>query len=324
MRVSISALAFVALLAGCNNAGTDLDFSTSRTGTVSVLVYLDRDASRSLTPPVDTVYAGARVALLSRGSGDTIRTVTSGADGVAQFETVPFGDYRVTAALGGLGDSLLIGDIATPDVQLSLHDSTANAVVRLAYPEVSIRHLRELPVGKRVVVRGYILVGVQQFRDTTSHAADSSGSIRMTRVSLRGFSGNSPGDSVTALGTIATRLGQPVLDRALLTRIGIQPPPVAAAVATGTAATAANGQLDAALVQITAATITDTVSLTPDFKVTVSDGSGSLDIVLDGNLNFPHTNFRPTGHITVRGVLVPNGAGGWVLKPRDGGDVLLF
>jgi hypothetical protein len=146
----------------------------------------------------------------------------------------------------------------------------------------------------------------------------------MTRVSLRGFSGDSPGDSVTALGTVATRLGQPVLDQTLLTRIGIQPPPVAAAVATGTAATAANGQLDAALVQITAATITDTVSLTPDFKVTVSDGSGSLDIVLDGNLNFPHTNFRPTGHITARGVLVPNGAGGWVLKPRDGGDVLLF
>jgi len=57
--------------------------------------------------------------------------------------------------------------------------------------------------------------------------------------------------------------------------------------------------------------------------VIVSDGTGNLTVLLDGNINFPRTSFRPGRSMNARGVLVPDGVGGWVFKPRDLGDVVL-
>ena len=95
------------------------------------------------------------------------------------------------------------------------------------------------------------------------------------------------------------------------------------AVSTATAASASGGLLDAALVQITGANIADTATVSPDFVIHASDGSGALTIVIDPTLNLPRTVFRPGFSLSARGVLVPNGAGAWVLKPRNGGDIVL-
>jgi hypothetical protein len=221
-----------------------------------------------------------------------------------------------------IGDSIEVQDIDPDTLHIEASDSNTGVLVRLGYPEVSIREARTSPPGRRVFVRGFILAGVQSFRDTTSHLADSSGQIRLTRVSLRGnITGNNPGDSVSVLGLTSTRAGQPTLDNAIISRFGARPAPIPLPVATITAATASNGLLDAGFVLITGAIISDTSTIAPDFRVVVSDGSGNLTIILDGNIPFARGNFRPGRSMNVRGVLVPDGLGSWQLKPRDTGDV---
>lgn len=317
-------LAAMTALAACENSGVDLGFPDEDTGVIQVLAYLDRDGSRTPTP-LDTSYANARVALLAKGVDDTVRTAATAQTGLVTFKDVPLGEYRLAIVTSSLGDSVEVAAIDTNEVRVQTVPDTVGVLVRLSYPEVSLREARNLPLGRRVFVRGYVLVGVQSFRDTTSHLADSSGAIRMTRVTLRGgLTGNTPGDSVSVLGLTSTRMGQPTLDQAILARFATRPPPIPIQVNTGTAASAATGTLDAQLVQITGAAITDTVTDAPDFRVTVTDGSGSLVLLLDGNINFVRTAYRPTRTLNARGVLVPDGAGGWSLKPRDPGDVVLF
>jgi hypothetical protein len=203
-------------------------------------------------------------------------------------------------------------------------DTNTFVLVRLGYPEVSIRQARLSPPGRRVFIRGVILAGVQSFRDTTSHVADSSSQIRLTRVVLLGgLLGNNPGDSVSVLGHTSTRDGQPTLDNAGVARFAVRPPPIPLAVSTAVAATASGGLLDAGLVQITGGIISDTATIAPDFRITVNDGSGALQIIIDGNLQIPRSIFRPGASMIVRGVLVPTGFGGWTLKPRAGGDIVI-
>jgi hypothetical protein len=326
----LAALAGLALLAGCDNSGLDLGFGAEETGTVLVGAYLDRDGSRTFTPPLDTLYANARIALVLKGSGDTLRIRTTGQNGLADFTSVPLGEYKIGVVKSSLGDSvevgaILVGPTTTTEFKLRTSPDTVFVDARLTYPEVSLRQARTLPIGRRVFARGVVLVGVQAFRDTTSHVADSSSALRLTRVVLRGgLAGNNPGDSVSVLGVTSTRLGQPVLDQAVLTRFATRPPPIPIQVSTGVAATANTGVYDAQLVQITSAAITDTATAAPDFRVTVTDGSGALVIVLDGNINFVRSIFQPGRTVNGRGVLVPDGAGGWAFKPREPQDIVVF
>lgn len=323
-RSLAACLGLLAALTGCQNAGSDLGFGASPTGGIFVGLYLDRDGSRTQSTTIDTVFAHARVALLARGSTDTLRVVVSDSRGIAQFDAVPVGEYRVAVDPGSIGDSLVVQAIDSADVRLTVGGTNPIVVVRLGYPEFSIRAARALPLGKRAFIRGVVLVGVQAFRDTTSHIADSSGQIRLTRVQLRGgLTGNSPGDSVSVLGTASSRDGQPTLDLAIVARfVGARPPPVPFAISTAVAATANGGVLDAALVQVFGAIVSDSVTLAPDFRATANDGSGPVKIILDGNLSFARTGFRPGRSLNVKGVLVPDGAGGWNLKPRDPSDVV--
>lgn len=324
-RLLSCALFAAGITAACSNAGSDFGLSVNTTNAVTVVVYLDRDGSRTPTTTIDTVFNGARVALVITGSSDTLKTVISNAQGTARFNGVPLGRYRVVIVPTSIGDTIEVQKIEPESLTVAATDTNTVVLARLGYPEVSIRQARSLPAGRRVFVRGIVLSGVQSFRDTTSHVADSSGQIRLTRVSLRGgLTGNNPGDSVSVLGLTSSRAGQPTLDNALLAKFGQRPAPIALAVGTGTAANANNGLLDAALVQITGALISDTATVAPDFKVVASDGSGTLTIILDGNINFNRTAFRPGRALNVKGVLVPDGLGGWSLKPRDGGDVLLL
>jgi len=321
-RAFAASLGLLVTLAGCQNAGSDLGFGSAQTGGIFVGLYLDRDGSRTQTLTVDTVFAHARVALLARGSTDTLQVIVSNALGVAQFDAVPVGEYRITVDPGSIGDSLVVQAVDSANVRLTAGGTNPIVVVRLGYPEFSIRAARALPLGKRAFIRGVVLVGVQAFRDTTSHISDSSGQIRLTRVQLRGgLTGNSPGDSVSVLGTASSRDGQATLDVAIVSRFGNRPAPVPFFITTATAATANGGVLDAALVQVNSAVVSDSATVAPDFKVIASDNSGPVKIILDANLPFARTAFRPGRSLNVTGVLVPDGAGGWNLKPRSPGDV---
>lgn len=319
----LAILAGMLAITACVNEGSDLGFGPEATSNIAVVVYLDRDGSRTPTA-LDTVYRGARVGLFIRNSVDTFRTGTTDAAGVVRFTALPLGEYRLAVVPGSIGDSIEVQKVDTNEVRLTAGIDTLGVLARLGYPEVSIREARNLPAGRRVFIRGIILAGVQSFSDTTSHVSDSSGQVRLTRVSLRGgLTENAPGDSVSVLGITSSRAGQPTLDQSIIARFATRPAPIPLPVSTGTAATASNGALDAALVQITGAIISDTATIAPDFRVVVSDGTGSLSMILDARHNFPRNVFAPGRSLNARGVLVPDGVGGWVFKPRGLGDVTL-
>lgn len=309
---------------GCSNAGSNLGFAPSATRTVITQVFLDRDGSGSLTSP-DTLYRGARVFLRPAGGGEAIQTDTTSLQGLSFFEGVSVGEYSVTIDPASVGDSLQV-DLIEPDVfPLRAGDTAAVVTARLTFPQFSIRQARNQPAGKRVLIRGLVLAGVQSFRDTTSYVQDTSGQIRLTRVSLRGgLTGNSPGDSVTVLGTVSSRAGQPTLDQAIITLVGTRPAPVPFFITTAVAALASGGTLDAALVQVTGAIISDPAAVPPDFRVVGNDGSGPLTVLLDSFGGFNTSNFQPGKSMTVRGVLVPTGTGQWQLKPRNSSDATVF
>ena len=71
------------------------------------------------------------------------------------------------------------------------------------------------------------------------------------------------------------------------------------------------------------ATISSTATVAGDFVLTVDDGSGVLEVVLDVDIGFFLVPLVPSVVIDVTGVLVPTGSGAWQLKPRNGGDVVI-
>ncbi|MES2304394.1 MAG: hypothetical protein V4558_02765 [Gemmatimonadota bacterium] len=329
MRNSRALAVFALALAGaCSNAGEKLLLPSLPNGAVGVFVYLDRDGSQSYTT-ADTVFAGARVALLAAGGTDTIRIATSSVQGLATFDTVPLGSYRVAVDRKALGDSIatVVGDsgvirlVGQPDSVLG------SRAVRLAFAEVTIAQARALPVGRRVFIRGRVLSAMQFFRDSSSFIKDATGTIRITGSRHRpGRSGNNLGDSVSVFGTTGTRQGQPVLIDGLFASLGEGPAPVSVPVTVAEANNAKGGTLDAALVSVTSAKINDTLPSLPDFLVRIAEAANPAvraDVILDALINAPSNIFVPGLTISVKGVLVPRGDGTWVLKPRGGGDITL-
>ena len=321
MLRAAAALLPALVLAACEPAGTDLGFGSEATGEVGVIVYLDRDGSGTPTP-LDTLYVGAMVSLQPRAGGVAIATVTTNAEGVAFFPAVKFGDYLITVSSTSIGDSLVVARINPDSIRVSSATNQVATAARLAWPESSIREARARAPGTPVFVRGTILVGTPFFSDLSAHLSDTSQALRMTGLTLLGgLAGNNPGDSVVVRGIVGQANGQPILSSARLIRVATRPAPIPIPVTSGVAASAQNGALDAALVNLTSITISDSMTIAPDFRVVASDGSGALTIILDSNLSFNRLAFAPGRIINIRGVLVPSGLGSWVLKPRVPGDV---
>lgn len=316
-----AALALALVAGACDPAGSDLGFGSEPAGSVSVLVYLDRDGSGTPTA-ADTVFQGATVSLRPRAGGAAVATATSNAEGRVTFGDLRLGDYLLSVSGGGVGDSLRVGKIDPDSVRVSAAADTVSSQARLEWEGWSIRSARSAAAGTRVFLRGRISAGVQVFADQSSHMADTSAAIRMTGVTLLGnLTGNNPGDSVVVRGIMGQENGQPVLTSARLLRVALRPAPVPTSITSGEAATAQNGALDAAFVNLTSVVISDTATVAPDFRVVASDGSGAITILLDSNIGFARTSFRPDRSMNIRGVLVPSGLGSWILKPRAVGDV---
>ena len=318
----------LALAAACNNAGEPLVLPPLPTGGIGVFLYLDRDGTGTYTAG-DTVYAGARVALLAPGGIDTIRIATSNAQGIAGFDSVTVGSYRIAVDRRALGDTIatVAGDSGTIRIIAQSDSATAARLIRLSYNEVTIAQAKALPAGRRVMVRGRVLSALQYFRDSTAFIKDATGYLRITGARHRPPRlGNNVGDSVTVLGTTGVSLGQRVLINGLFGSLLDGPAPVAILVTVAEANTAKGGTLDAALVQVTRAKISDTLPQLPDFLVRIADSVDAAvraDVVLDSLLGLPSTFFRPGLTITTKGVLVPRGNGTWILKPRGGADIVL-
>lgn len=316
--------ASILAISACDNAGSDLVLTVLSIGSASAQVYLDRDGSTTFNPP-DTLYRGARILLIPRQGGKVVAEEVTNASGVVTFGDLPVGDYTISVDPLSIGDSISVADIGGPEVRIQPNEAAPQSQIRLSYPEVSIRAARQAPAGRRVIIRGRVLSGLQSFRDTTSHLIDTSTTIRLTKASIRGGgAGNTPGDTVTVLGTVSSRAGQPTLDQAVISVFGGRPAPVPVALSSAVAATAQGGVFDAGLVLVSNMVISESAPQAPDYRLVASDGSGSLTIIIDGNININPGAFTVGRAMTVRGVLVPDGLGGWRLKPREIGDITLF
>jgi hypothetical protein len=177
--------------------------------------------------------------------------------------------------------------------------------------------MRLLPAGRRVFVRGRVLAGLQFFDDSTTHLLGGGSAVRVTgSVHRPGRSGNNPGDSVAILGTTGLLAGQPVLLGGLVTSLAEGPAPVAVPVTLAEARTAQGGALDAALVQLPQAAIVDTATNGDAFDVYLAIAADTVIVRVDDRLGINPLVFAPTRLVTTRGLLIPQGNGTWVVRPR--------
>lgn len=330
--LTVLALTLVALTA-CTNAGDNLTPRTLPQGFLAVIVYFDRDGSHTATTN-DTAFVGARVALVAPGGHDTLRVGTTDVTGQVFFDSLPVGSYRVTVDRHSLNDSIGLVSPDTQTVRLtnqvtstidSLHQGV---VVRFGYNEVSLAQARAMTAGRRVLVRGRVAAPLQTYHDSSAFIFDTSGALRVTGARPRsGSAGNLVGDSVLVIGTTGQRSGQGVLQNGIFFTYANGPNLLPQIITVAEARTARAGTLDAVLIQIGTVKITDTLTVGPDFIVTVADPadlSSTVKIHLDQLLNPPTTPFALGRTGTFRGVLVPVGDGTWVVRPRSlAADVIL-
>lgn len=195
----------------------------------------------------------------------------------------------------------------------------------LRVPVVTIADARGRAAGDTVVIRGVALNVPNVFGDSALHVTDTfiAQPDRSIRVLVIGSPTVFPRDSIRVRGVVASRDGQPVLAAAQPVVVGAGTlDTLGRSVTSQTAASAFGGRYDAALVRVVNATISATQTVGSDFVMTVSDGSGPLDVVLDGDIAFNTAGYTVSTVVTVRGLLVPSGTvGKWVLKPRAQGDI---
>ena len=96
---------------------------------------------------------------------------------------------------------------------------------------------------------------------------------------------------------------------------------------TATAAAAGAGALDAELIHFESAVVQDTSrTAAGEFVLTVDDGSGPVDVVLDAQITFsPQFGAAILESVVdVTGVLVPAATGTrWLVKPRQNDDLVV-
>jgi hypothetical protein len=283
-------------------------------------VYLDLDGDREAGGP-DQALAGVGVRLVVAGTLDTLGRATSDANGGFVFGAVPVGQYTIVVPDAAVfGDSIQVVRIDTADVALGVND-TSEVGIAVSFPAYTLAEARTLPVGEKIFVEGLSLNNSTTFGDSTVHLRDSSDAILVT-----GTRGPlvAAGDSVRFLGRTGARNGQPVMENGQAIILGIVGLPVAIRVTTAEAASANGGLLDAELVRIVDGTIADdTTTVNGDYQFTVDDGSGPVLVILDQDAGLTRTPYVPGVVIDATGVLVPDGAGAWVLKPRNNSDLVV-
>ena len=314
-------VAALCALTACENSGEDRVLAITSTGVVQGFVYFDANGDRE-PQPSDSPVPNIRVTLVARGSIETVADAVSDVNGLFEMRGVPVGDYELVVDSSTVADSVQVVRIDTSAIRLLPDDSSASAVA-ISYAKTTTTGARGLPQGDRVFVEGIALnnlalgtAGV--FGDTTVHLADTAGAIRGTRIRRTTVI---VGDSVRFLGTLATRDGQPVLTDVDNIFLAPATEPPAEVITTAVADTADGGRLDAALVQVDSATISDTSTVSGDVLLTVDDGSGSLDVLLDNDTGIDQSPFVPAVVLDIKGLLVPVGDGTWTLKPRSNADL---
>lgn len=305
------------LVAACDNAGSDRVLGINATGTVTGAVFLDRNGNR-IQDAGDTAMAGVRVELLGGATGAVVQSMITGTSGVFAFADQPVGDYRLRVDTTTVGDTVEVANVSLDTLTVVPNDTTVGTV-RVSYPFFSLAQIRASAPGTRVFTQVVALSSLNSFGDTTVHVADTSGALRVTRVRLATIF---VGDSVRLLGRRNSRDGQPTLDDVTVFPLSVGVLPTAEQITSAAARSADGGRLDAALVTVLNLTILDTATVLGNYRLTTDDGSGPVTVHLAQSIGFVTTALLPDSIIDATGVLVPNGSGSWVLKPRLVTDVI--
>ena len=312
-------------IAACESAVSDRILALDAEGAVLLLVFVDEndDGQYNPTPvPGELRPSGIQVNLQLRGNPQLVPGGLTDSIGTRGFR-VPIGRYRAVVAQDALGDSLIVA-AGTQEFTVGENDSIG-VIVALTFMTRSITELRALPLGAKTWVRGIVMNVPSAFGDSTVHLSDSTTAIRASGV--RPQLPIAQGDSVRFLGRRSVRDGQPSLQvfSIVVEAIGTPTPPDS--LSTLDASSASSGARDARLVKVTAAMVSDTVTVNGSKTMTVDDGTGPLTIALPPNTGFnPLTQWRPGITIDAVGLLIPDAAttGTFFLKPRNRPDLTIL
>ena len=319
LQALIAGACAIALTAACEMA-TDIDLiELDALGELSGTLYLDLNGSSTLDEG-DQGLRQVAVRILRADTGEEVRRTETDSAGVFRFDEVPAGQYSVAFPVDLLGDSLIFVEPPPTALAMDVRDSAVVAV-GASYPTVTLEELFALAEGVRVFTHGIALNARDPFGDGVVHIEEDGRYLRMTDVERSALG---PGDSIRVLGRTATSLGRPILDAvapfALITSATV---PIPITLASGTARQAQSGTLDAALVRVDDATITQvTGSESEGFVVRVNDGSGILDVQIPSYLSPDGALLEPGNRVSrVVGLLRPNGSGAWDLYLRAFADL---
>ena len=298
-------------------------------GVVIGLVYQDYNGN-GVRDGADAPVRGLEMRLLVEGTRSVTGTATTDANGIFLMEAVPVGRLRVEADSAFLGDSLRIFDFEDAELTVRAAD-TLVVTVGVTFPSFTLTEVRSLPEGVKGFIQGIVLNPRDPSGDGSLHLQAGETFLRVlgTQRAVTFL----PGDSVRILGRTAREVGQPVLrteEAFLLAQRVVVPRPLE--FTTAMAATADDGEKDAALVRIRDAAILDTVTVTGlngrDLHMTVDDGSGEVRMILAESGGFNLNRVHPDS-FTVReatGLLVATQTAQgieWRLHPRTSSDLVI-
>ncbi len=311
-------LAAALSVGACSNAGEERVLAIESTGLVSGMVFFDLNGTREFEVQTDVLLGGVGVTLFVRGTDEVVVDQVSAADGSFQFSAVLAGRYDVVVDTATVGDTVGVIAIDKPQLVVFANDSVDFEVI-LTFPILSVGAARAAALNERLFIEGVVLNSANAFGDSTVHVSDSTGTIRTTRIAGLLVQ---PGDLVRFRGNRNVRDGQPTVDNVVPFVIGVSTVPPVERVLTAQATTADGGRLDAALIRVVDVTVTDTATVGIDLVMTADDGSGPLEIVVDGDANILLGTIGPGSLLDVTGLLVPTNSGTWQLKPRAGSDIV--
>jgi adhesin/invasin len=285
-------LGLIALWACDDLVVDDRTLEIGTTGTVEGSVFLDVDGSGTQTT-VDQPAPGIRVRIVRAGQGSAVASAESDSAGTFRMDSVPVGEFLLNVDSASVPDSVRVVELDTTPFVI-MPGETVRRDVRLSFPEYTLAEVRELETGLRVFTHGIALNTRFSFGDGIVHLREGDVHLRVTEVA-RGSVTPQPQDSVRVLGRTAREAGRPILTDARLFVLQPEavPPLVPEYVSTGTAATADDARLDAALVEIREARILDTIPEGPDLIVTVDDGSAPVEVRIRGFLEFDRASLEP-------------------------------
>ncbi len=315
----IATFATLTVLVGCLGTGEDRVLSIDATGTVQGLVYFDVNGTGDLDEG-DTPLALVGVRLLPFGTPDTIARAVSNADGIFSIPRVPVGGYEIVVDPASIGEGVKVVDLDPAQFFVQPNDSVTS-MIAIGYASYTLAEARTRPIGEKIFVSGIALIQNGLFGDSTLHIADPTGAIRATRVQRSEIFA---GDSVRLAGEVGRRDGLWTLDNVTTYLLAIAVAARPEQLTTGATASADTGRLDAALVKVVNAEITDTLTVDGDLQLTVDDGSGPAVVLLDSDVPFSALDpYVPGVFIDATGVMVPAIPGFWSLKPRSDADLVV-